>query len=150
MTGIEELRKAVNVFNNTRESAIDSYTAEQLILIYRAYKRSEWDITPDAWTQEELAAALRGEGRGAESDDPDRGMRSYRIEVRGEWAGSVSSDWRPAISGTLNQTGESDEEASTCDTHDEAQATLENVCLVELPEGEDNRFNAPQFRIVES
>lgn len=81
MTGIEELRKAVNVFNATRESAIDSYTAEQLILIYRAYKRSEWDITPDAWTQEELAAALRGEGRGAESDDPRRGDTALIITV---------------------------------------------------------------------
>lgn len=52
-TGIAELRCAVNVYSVTREEFSDHFTAEQLILIYRAFSRSEWDITPDRWTDEE-------------------------------------------------------------------------------------------------
>jgi hypothetical protein len=63
-TGIEELRIAVRLFNNCRESFNERYTLEQLILLYRAYARSDWDITPDEWTDDELAAALAGRGNG--------------------------------------------------------------------------------------
>lgn len=46
-----------------REAAIP-----QLILIYQAYTRSEYDITPDRWTVPEIELALRGLGHGAESE----------------------------------------------------------------------------------
>ena len=82
----------------------------------------------------------------------------YRIEVHGNWAGS-SGSWRPAISGTLNQTGEDDESASTFRSHEEASVILENVVLpilrhqqeqagIDWARGdEDTRHFAPRFRI---
>lgn len=68
MTGIEELRRAVNLFGNTREDFNTDYTAEELIKIYRAYKASGWDITPDEWTQKQVDHALR-KGRAPSWDD---------------------------------------------------------------------------------
>lgn len=44
----------------------------------------------------------------------------YMIQVRGEWGGATSSAWRPAITGTINQTGRSDIDASTFDKADDA------------------------------
>jgi hypothetical protein len=69
LNGIEELRIAVRLFNNCRESFNERYTAEQLLLLYRAYARSDWDITPDEWADDELDAALAGHGNGA---DPEK------------------------------------------------------------------------------
>lgn len=68
-----------------------------------------------------------------------------RIEVRGEWAGEVGSSWRPACAGTVNQTGQTDAEASTFDTVEEAKETLvqfeyDSSCSVN---------EAAEFRIVE-
>lgn len=37
---------------------------------------------------------------------------AYQVQVRGEFGGATGG-WRPAITGTLNQTGASDEAAST-------------------------------------
>lgn len=50
----------------------------------------------------------------------------YRIEINTqEWAGKLSRrPWRPAIAGTLNQTGMTDEEASTYDTLTEAEVDV--------------------------
>jgi hypothetical protein len=74
----------------------------------------------------------------------------YQIQVTGEWGGSVGG-WRPAITGTLNQTGREDAWASTEDTREAAEATLDAVCLPLLtsdPADGDPRYNAPLFRIV--
>jgi hypothetical protein len=76
----------------------------------------------------------------------------YQIQVTGEWGGAVLNGWRPAITGTLNQTGEDDGSASTFDTHDEAAWVLDRVVLPELtsdPYDGDPRDNAPRFRITE-
>jgi hypothetical protein len=78
-------------------------------------------------------------------------VSGYQVQVRGEWGGSVGG-WRPAITGTLNQTGRDDAWASTADTHEEAQATLDQAILPLLesdPADGDPRSNAPAFRIVE-
>ena len=50
----------------------------------------------------------------------------YRVEVRGEWAGGLGG-WRPAVSGTLNQTGMSDADASTFEDSDEADEGAETI-----------------------
>jgi hypothetical protein len=68
--GADMIRACYNLINNCREDFVMQFTAEELLLLYRAYKRSEWDITPDRWTGDEIEAALRGEGRGAEGDRP--------------------------------------------------------------------------------
>ena len=39
-------------------------------------------------------------------------MSRYQVQVRGQYGGAVG-DWRPAITGTLNQTGQSDDDAVT-------------------------------------
>jgi hypothetical protein len=83
----------------------------------------------------------------------------YQIQYRGNWAGSSSSRWKPAIAGTLNSTGTSDEEASTFATFESAQDVLENVVLVELGSEQDAdgidgatdgdpRDGSPEFQIV--
>lgn len=60
LTGAEELRKAVNVINNMRESFNDRYTAAQLLTLWRAFHACEWDIAPDEWSQRQIYEALRG------------------------------------------------------------------------------------------
>lgn len=75
----------------------------------------------------------------------------YQIQYRGNWAGSSSSRWKPAIAGTLNSTGTSDDVASTFESMDAAYDVLENVVCVELDaldaagEFEDS---SPEFRII--
>lgn len=66
--GIEQLRQAVRLFGNTNESFNTNYTAPELLLIYQAFMRSEWDITPDRWTPAEIKLALAGKGSGATSE----------------------------------------------------------------------------------
>jgi len=65
---------------------------------------------------------------------------SYQVQVKGEWAGSEGG-WRPAIDGTLNQTGRPAAQASTFPTMDEAEEAL-SLCVAEGA-AEDN------LRIVE-
>lgn len=58
-TGAEELRKIVRVLNNTREGALDGFTAEELIRIVRACLASPFDITPDYLHYNEARHAIR-------------------------------------------------------------------------------------------
>lgn len=76
---------------------------------------------------------------------------AFQIQVRGPWAGIFTSTWRPAIDGTLNQTGLSAEEASTVETHEDARAMLENVIYPELPENIEVLDSArrPHFRLLD-
>lgn len=67
----------------------------------------------------------------------DNGPR-YRVEVRGEFGGAVGG-WRPAICGTLNQSGLSDAKASTFDDADDAEEALA-VVLAEGADEEDTRI----------
>jgi hypothetical protein len=93
MTGAEELRAMVNVFNACRESFNDRYSVEELVLLYRALKRSEWDVLPDDWTSKEVADALAGTGKGAEGEcvcctcrdaRPREGERDCDVCIRAE------------------------------------------------------------------
>lgn len=76
-------------------------------------------------------------------------MIKVRLEVHGEWAGSVDGRlyWRPAVTGTLNQTGKDDYDASEFSSRDEAYAFYEQFILPELPETEPCGKD-PVFRIV--
>lgn len=83
-------------------------------------------------TREEAESAVA-----ADLDGYDRiveGCPRYRVEVRGTFSGSFGG-WRPAITGTLNQTGGSDEEASSTPSADEAaeyaELVIENGALRE-------------------
>lgn len=67
----------------------------------------------------------------------------YRVEVRGTWAGESSTVWRPAISGTLNQTGKSDLEASTFPSYEFADLA---VMLCQECTQDDS---SPAFRIIQ-
>lgn len=75
--GIEELRRAVNLFGNTCESFNQDYSAEQLITIYRAYLASGWDITPDRWTARQTREALAGHMPQWEDEDGSPGRAIY-------------------------------------------------------------------------
>jgi hypothetical protein len=67
-TGMKQLREAVSLLNNTRESFNDRFSVHELISIAQAYTRSEWDITPDQWTTKEVEDAIDGKGTGATGD----------------------------------------------------------------------------------
>lgn len=55
-------------------------------------------------------------------------MSKHMVQVRGAFGGEVGSAWRPAISGTLNQTGQADAEASTFDSSEEAREVGDQFC----------------------
>lgn len=57
--GIDEMRRAVTLFSNCNETFNSEYSAESLLAIYRAYASCGWDITPDQWTPEQLAACVQ-------------------------------------------------------------------------------------------
>ena len=46
-TGIQELRKLVNMANNTREDALDGFTAEELVKLLRACRDLNLEVLPD-------------------------------------------------------------------------------------------------------
>jgi hypothetical protein len=69
------------------------------------------------------------------------------LQVRGEWAGDVTPGWRPAVAGTLNQTGQSDEQASTFSSIEEAEATL-GVVKAEVGIPKEPAAGVPEFRIA--
>lgn len=66
--GIEDLKRAVRLFDNCTLDFVNRFTIPELILIYQAYTRSEWDIAPDRWTENEVELALQGRGTGATSE----------------------------------------------------------------------------------
>ena len=61
LAGIEALRQAVNLFSNCTESFNERWTPAELLALFEAYARSDWDIPPDQWTEEEIADALTGD-----------------------------------------------------------------------------------------
>lgn len=113
------------------------------------YDARPWDHEPSSASDEfGSRATARAEARCAawvagESDDGPEVARinagpalanRYRVEVRGTFGGSIGG-WRPAITGTLNQTGRSDEDASSTPSADEAaeyaELVIENGALRE-------------------
>jgi hypothetical protein len=60
LVGIEELRAAVLLFDNTRESFNLDFTAEELLQIARMQRASGWDFCPDQWTARQVREALKG------------------------------------------------------------------------------------------
>lgn len=58
--GVDELRRAVQLLSRNREDFNQRHTAEELLAIARACWASEWDVWPDKWTDEQVAAAIRG------------------------------------------------------------------------------------------
>lgn len=68
-------------------------------------------------------------------------MEQFRLECRGGcWGGYIGVGWRPAICGTLNQTGQDDTEASTFSSEEEAWEALD-VYSGDTP-------NDVEFRVV--
>ncbi len=59
-TGADELRRIVVVLNCTRESALDPFTAEELITLVRAQLACAWDHTIEEWTPRQITEALEG------------------------------------------------------------------------------------------
>jgi len=72
--------------------------------------------------------------------------KAVTLEVSGEWAGTIGG-WRPAVSGSLNQTNESDEHASLFTDRDCAMSFFEDCILADLIQG-DMTSSKCHFRIV--
>lgn len=79
-TGVDVLRGAVALFNGCNENFNYRYHAHDLLKLYAAYKRSEWDIAPDRWTRRELTEAIAGHGNGATGDRLCADCRDARPE----------------------------------------------------------------------
>ena len=63
------------------------------------------------------------------------GASYYRLEVQARpWAGALRDGWRPAVAGSLNQTRDDDETASTFATLHEAQSFADAYVVPERPE----------------
>ncbi len=60
MTGIDELRRAVRLFDRCNESFNTTFAADELLLVADALRRSEWDILPDQWEERQIELALLG------------------------------------------------------------------------------------------
>jgi len=58
-TGAEELRRMVSTLNMSAETAVDPFTAEQVIRIVRACWASPWDLLPDMLTLAERRYAAK-------------------------------------------------------------------------------------------
>lgn len=75
---------------------------------------------------------------------------SFQIQFRGEFGGMSTLAWRPAVTGTLNQTNEGDEVASTFASREEAERVLDEVVRPEV-RGAGDAIDLGQvtFRVVE-
>lgn len=58
--GVEELRRAVNLFDNCNEGFNQQFTAEELLILWRMYCVCGWDFAPDEWTDIQVENALNG------------------------------------------------------------------------------------------
>lgn len=58
-SGIDELRKLVNMANNTAEGAFDDFGLYEVVELLRACRRIDLDITPEQLTRDEAEFAAR-------------------------------------------------------------------------------------------
>jgi hypothetical protein len=58
---IDDLRRLVAVMNCCNESFLQRFTIDELVRVFSAHQRCEWDFYPDQWTEAQVQQALRGE-----------------------------------------------------------------------------------------
>lgn len=61
LSGIEEIRRAVNAFDRCNEDWLSTFSAIDLLKLFRAWRASDWDLFPDTWTGEQVHRALTGQ-----------------------------------------------------------------------------------------
>ena len=59
-TGMEELRASVHGLNYCKETFLNRFTAEELLVICRMWAQAEWDFFPDEWEERQVQEALQG------------------------------------------------------------------------------------------
>lgn len=93
----EELRRAVRIVDSMSESFNRQYTALELMFLVRACWLSEWDITPDCWTPQQVARALLdGEVPRFESDG-DHAVGVTDCPCRSCKSGKAATEPAPGI-----------------------------------------------------
>ena len=85
-SGINELRFAVRLFNDCKESFNERFAPGQLVTLARCYQASDWDYYPDQWTERQVEEALQGFVPDWERDDdihilPRHHSGQKRVEV---------------------------------------------------------------------
>ena len=60
LTGMEQLRQAVAGLNNCNETFLEVFSAEELLMLHRAWCASAWMFYPDEWASRQVFDALRG------------------------------------------------------------------------------------------
>lgn len=58
--GIDILRGAVAAFACCNETFLWRFSPEQLLRLYDAWMASDWDVSPDQWTEAQVQQALVG------------------------------------------------------------------------------------------
>lgn len=59
-SGIDQLRKAVNLFDGCNESFNQRFSAVELVQLHHMYTLCGWDIPPDEWAPRQVESALLG------------------------------------------------------------------------------------------
>jgi hypothetical protein len=76
---------------------------------------------------------------------------AYQVQVKGSWGGAETAQWRPAVTGTMNQTSGDDAQASTFPTEEAARGIL---AMLERHADEGLDAERPwaraEFRLVET
>lgn len=106
-SGAEELRRIVAHIENCRESALDPYSAEEILRLARACWASEWDVWIDDLSPEQCAKAIEDPAFVPRFEETKGGLRPihpdplYEIRVRVV----EPDDWRhdDAIETTLGE-----------------------------------------------
>lgn len=60
LTGIEKLRRAVNILDGCNESFNQRFTQEQLLKLVEIHLAGDWLFTPDEWSEQQISEALAG------------------------------------------------------------------------------------------
>lgn len=58
MSGAEELICAAQLARNCSLTFTDRFRAEELLKLWRAYRASGWDITPDRWAERQVLQVI--------------------------------------------------------------------------------------------
>ena len=85
MTGMEQLRAMVRLFDDCRESFNDRFTVVELAAIYRAHIASGWDIYPDEWADFQVQNAIKY-GTVPQWDYNDRPIGRNTDPTKSGWA----------------------------------------------------------------
>lgn len=77
--GIDELRSAVQAFDYCEETFLQQFSAEDLLKIRRVWKKCDWDLFPDQWTNQQTEEAIK-DGKVPDFEETEYGMHALNVD----------------------------------------------------------------------